>query len=269
MKAPLRHSVPLPVTTEYGKFRFHPHNRLLKDHTTGGWLVRKDLVKSMEAEGYRTEEPITAYSNDDGTLTIIDGHNRLLAAWALNLPLTYIAYKRNGKAEWTPVKSSATQRSWTLNDAVRAYAHDGHPDYVELLEYHERTGIQLGLAAAILSGRSASSNDSNASCRNGRFAVKHRLNGEIVADLVLTAAKFISWATDHRFVSALSSLVFVEEFSPTHLKDKMQRYPEYLEKRRDRDGMLEMLDTLYNKYSRVRFDLFSETRKTLKERRGR
>jgi hypothetical protein len=255
--------VSLQTTKDYGQFVMHSHNRVLKDSITGKPIVRSDLVKSMKSEGYRPEEPITAYSNDDGTYTIIDGHNRLIAAQFLGLSVWFAAYQKNGKTEWTPMKSSANRRQWTGTDICRAYAHDGNPHYAELLDYMSRTGIKLMEASSILYGQSANSGNASRFVREGSFVVKNRMNGELVADIVTTAGRFITWSTDRRFVAAISVLLFVPGFSPNQLKEKIIKHHEFLEKRKDRDGMIEMIDSLYNRHSKIRMDLCAESKKIL------
>lgn len=257
----------LQVTRDYGKFALHTHNRVLVDDD-GKRLVRKDLVKSMRAEGYRPEEPIMAYANEDGTYTIIDGHNRLMAAQSLGIDVYFIAHKRNGKAEWTPLKSSATKKKWTALEVARAFAHEGNADYAELLDYMERTGIKLAQSSSVLFGQSASSGNAAKMVRDGTFVVKNRMNGELLADLVDCASKFIDWGKDERLVSAFSALLFVPGFSPTQMKEKISKYSEFLEKKRDRDGTIEMLDKVYNRNSKFRVELLFEARKVLAKRQS-
>jgi hypothetical protein len=220
----------------------------------------------MKAEGYRAEEPITAYANEDGTYTIIDGHNRLFAAQHLGISVVFAAYKRNGRAEWTPLKSSQSKRQWTALDFCRAYAHEGNENYAELLDYIGRTGIKLAQAASVLYGQSASSGNAIRSVRIGTFVVRNRMNGEILADLVDCASNFIDWSKDDRFVNALSILLFVQGFSPSQMKEKTVKYHEFLEKRRDRDGMIEMIDKVYNRNAKSRLELVVESRRVLSER---
>jgi hypothetical protein len=239
------------------------------DKETGLPLLRMDLVESMKAEGYRQEEPITAYANEDGTYTIIDGHNRLFAAQHLGIGVVFIAYKRNGRAEWTPLKSSSAKRQWTALDFCRAYAHEGSEHYAELLDYINRTGIKLAQSASVLYGQSASSGNAIREIRKGTFVVRNRMNGEILADLVHCASSFIDWSTDDRFVNALSLLLFVEGFSPSQMKEKTIKYHEFLDKRRDRDGMIEMLDKVYNRNAKSRLELVVESRKILAKRGSR
>jgi hypothetical protein len=261
--------IPVTVTTkDYSKFQMHQHNRVMLDET-GKPRVRPDIAESMMKEGFRPEEPIRAYVNNDGSFTIIDGHNRLVVAQSLGIPVWASLYKRGNKPEWTPLKSSAAQRRWSLPDVCRAYAQEGYPDYLELLDYSTRTGIPLQESASILSGNSSGSGNANKAIHAGSFTVKNRMNGELVADIVATAGQFISWSTDRRFVGAISAIIFVPGFSPNQLKEKIIKHHEFLEKRKDRDEMIEMIDSVYNRHCQVRIDLCAETKKILLRRRGR
>lgn len=252
-------------TRDYEKFVMHTHNRVLMGDD-GNRLLRKDLVGSMKSEGFRPEEPIVTYANDDGTYTIIDGHNRLIAAQSLGIEVAHYWNKRNGKAEWTPIKSSTTKKQWTAMDVCRAYASEGSADYAELLDYIERTGIKLAQASSVLFGQSASSGNAIRMVRHGAFQIRSRMNGEILASLVETAAKFINWATDDRLVNAFSVLMFVPGFSPNTMKEKIGKYHEFMEKRANRDGMIEMLDHIYNRHSKNRLELAFEAKKVLAKR---
>jgi len=73
---------------------FDQHKRVQRDEN-GKLVARQDLLKSMARYGYRIEEPITACRNDDGTLAVVDGHERLIAAQALGIPFHYIVCNRN------------------------------------------------------------------------------------------------------------------------------------------------------------------------------
>jgi len=257
--------IAIRTTDEYGKFQFHQHNRVLRD-ADGGMAVRKDLFESMSREGYRMEEPITAYRNSDGTLTVIDGHNRLVAAQALGIPVHYIAYARNGVGEWTPIKHSAGQRGWKMRDYIHAYAADGLADYGELLEFCDRTGIAPKQASSLLTGQHANSSNTGRLIKEGRFKITDRKTAEIVADIVATAKPFIAWATSPHFVAAISGAVFVSEFSTDRMKDNICKYHEQLTKPKSLQHSYQNVEHVYNFHRKDRLYLTQKIADVLKSR---
>jgi len=257
--------IAIRTTDEYGKFQFHQHNRVLRD-ADGGMAVRKDLFESMSREGYRVEEPITAYRNSDGTLTVIDGHNRLVAAQALGIPVHYIAYSRNGIGEWTPVKHSAGQRGWKMRDYIHAYAADGFADYGELLEFCDRTGIAPKQASSMLMGQHANSSNSAPLIKDGRFRITDRKTAEIVADIVGTAQSFIAWPKSPHFVAALSGALFVSEFSADRMKDNICKHHEQLAKPKNLQDAYQNVEHVYNFRRKDRLYLTQKIADVLKSR---
>jgi hypothetical protein len=253
------------MSDEYDKFQFHEHNRVLRD-TSGKLNVRNDLFESMRREGYRIEEPISAYRNADGTLTIIDGHNRFLAARALGIPVAYLAFTRNGAGEWTPIKHSATQRTWRLADYAQAYAREGNADYAELVDYCNEYGIGMGQAASMFYGQSASSGNTLKPLKQGQFKIKDRLHPKVVAEIVTTAAAFHKWAKGTRMVGAVSACMFAPGFKPPMLKEKIIKFPEQLVKQRDMNAQIENLDKVYNFAQKQRYELAADVRKAMRER---
>lgn len=254
------------LTDQHGKFVFHEQNRVLRDPASGATKIRKDLIESMKAEGYRLEEPITAYANEDGTYTIIDGHNRLIAAQSLGIPVAYIAYRRNGQAEWTPVRHSNGGRMWSVREIATAYAQNGNEHYAELLEYCDRTGIGIMEASSMLYGHAANTTGAIKVVKAGTFVVRDRIHADIVAGMVATCAQFVHWANDSRLVAALSACLFVDGFSPVQMRDKIAKYPEFLEKQKSRDDFIELLDKIYNRSAKTRLELVFGVRNAMRER---
>jgi hypothetical protein len=254
-------------TNQYSKFKFDDQNRVLRDATTGKIKVRKELVQSMVEDGYRIEEPIKAYINDDGTMTIIDGHNRLVAAQSLGLPVAYIGFVRPSDP-WRPIDSAGTIKPWDLRQFVVAYAQEGREDYAELLHYSDKTGIGLKQVCSMHYGESAGSGNAMKYAKAGTFKIKDRIHADIVADLVATSKMFIDWAASSLFVSALSACLFAEGFSSVHLKTKITKHPELLQKQKDLDSTIVMLDTIYNRNARNRYELAVEVRKVMRKRQN-
>lgn len=237
------------ATTDYSKFRLHEHNRVVM--AEGGSLQpRADLLKSMREQGFREECPVIGYINEDGTVTIIDGHNRFATAAYLGLPVPYIAYKRNGKGEFNPVAFSITQKSWSLNDVVKAYASQGTPEYIELLEYCERTSINIASAASMFMGELASSGNTRKKVKAGSLKIKDRQFPETVALITNEIGKFVKWNTTRNLVYAISRCLFVPEFHVDRFLTKLNTHYYLLEKQRTMDAYVGLIELIYNRSSR-------------------
>lgn len=261
---------PIRMTDEYGKFVFHAQNRILVDPVTGKNKVRKDLVQSMTDHGYRIEEPIKAYLNDNGTMTIIDGHNRLVAAQYLKLPVAYVCFSRNGATEWTPVDSS-TARKWTLRERVSAFAHSGNEDYAEVLSFADKTGISLSQSCSMMYGQSAASGNAIKIAKEGKFKIKERDHAQRVAYMVDYCKMYIDWATNEKLVAAFSACLFAEKFSPVQMTEKIGKNYELLQKPPTLDAAMNMLDTIYNRNVnyRNRYELAVEVKNIMRIRQSR
>lgn len=252
-------------TKNYALFRLNAINRLeMKEKNV---KPRKDLIESMKRDGFWKEEPIKGYLNEDGTINVLDGHNRLAAAQALGLPVEYIAYRKNGRGEMSPIKySTVARKSWSVEDVVAGWAKQGLADYIELVEFHERTGISVNQAGSMFWGDLASSGNALKAIKSGAFKMREREYPEVVADLTETIGRFRDWATIAPLVAALSRSVLTPGFSPKRLKSKITKHHVLLEKQRNVDAYMALLETIYNWHTSDRFYLVAEADKAARSR---
>lgn len=235
------------TTKEYSKFVMNSINRAVM--ADDGYKPRADLVTSMKAIGYSPVCPIICRQAGD-KLEIIDGHNRFAAAQFLGLEVHYIVYTDKEIGQMDPLMFSRSQKTWTMKDVVSGFAHNGDDDYAELIDYCKRTGITLGIAASVHFGDSGGSNNAQKKIREGTFQIKDRIAPAIVADLVHHVGLFVPWNTTVNLVIALSKCIHARGFDPKVLKEKISKHPEMLAKRRTLDEYLDLLEEIYNRFSK-------------------
>jgi len=232
-------------TTDYSKFQHNPMNRLVADGD--GYKTRKDLVDSMREHGYRKECPITCYKNADGTLTVIEGHNRLAAAMYLGLPVEYIVYERNGKGEWTPAQHSKGIKQWTIDQFISAYASTGIDDYIEVLDYAKKHQVTPYTAAGLFSGEQVSSGNIGIKIKSGTFKIKDRKTPFTIAKIIEPLQIAMKCALPKVAVAAVARCMYAPEFDPQRMISKIEKYPELCEKQKDLERYMDMLETIYNR----------------------
>jgi hypothetical protein len=236
-------------TTNYKMFLVNQMNRLVAD--ADGYKPRRDLLVSMKEHGYLKIAPITCYKNDDETLTIIDGHNRLAAAMALGLPVEYIAYQRNGQGEITPVDYSKDQKQWKISQCIQAHAHTGNEDYIEICDWAERNDISLPTAASLFSGQLVTSGNIKSSVREGTFKIKDRKTPSIMSRLLSAARPMYAGAKiPSGLVAAFNRSLYAEGFDPERMIEKINKYPELCQRHRTVDQYMIMLEEIYNRHSK-------------------
>jgi hypothetical protein len=230
---------------------------------------RKDLVKSMKADGFWAESPVRCYANEDGSLTIFDGHNRLLAAQSLGLPVEYVVYSKNGKGELDPIRFSTTAtKQWSISEIAEGYKIKGSKDYVELADYVSEYGIPINCASSMLMGEQAGSANANKFIRNGTFKVKQvGIDHAVVVGYVCNEVSMhADWAKTTSFVIAVSRVLLTPGFKLSQLLDKINKYPELLKKQASWRDYIDMIDVLYNRNQKEKFAVRFESDEFAKKR---
>jgi hypothetical protein len=252
-------------TLAYDLFRFNILNRIAVNKGS----IRKDLVSSMKKEGFWKESPIKCYANEDGSLTIFDGHNRFLAAQSLGLPVEYIVYSRDEKTQIDPIKFSTTAtKKWTMEEIAEGYKTKGYGDYLELAEYIEEYGIPINCAASMLVGEQAGSSNASRFIRNGTFKIKKEgaEHAAVVGYVCNEVAKHVEWAKVKSFVIAVSRVLLTPGFKLSQFVEKINKYPELLKKQASWRDYIDMIEVLYNRNQKEKFAVRFESDENAKAR---
>lgn len=226
----------LESTRDYSVFEYHELNRNLH-HS-------QDLEESMRAHGFRPSNPIHVTPSEGGKLKVKRGHNRLAVAMKLGLPVWYIVDDDPLTLhEW----EGGTHQCWTADDFAISYSRLGSDDYLCLLEFQQRHGLPLGVAAALVGGNGAGSHGKVRSVKKGTFKIGDMTHAHQVTDITdLCRRCGIAFATNAPFVVALSRAVRVPEFDTEIFKSRVKTYPSLMGRRSSADDYLVEIEKLYN-----------------------
>lgn len=231
-------------TTEYGMLRLHPRNRLVRDIEKDGFQPRKDLMESMREKGFMVERPILVYLNPETELmTIVDGHNRLVAAMSLGIPVYY----QVGTGIIKDPTDIPEPKAWKILDRVRAEAVNGNPHYAELLEFHRNEHIPLQQAAQAMRG---GVDGAVKLLVGGNFTITDRFMPQNLVAVLGHFPANAKWARSASSVKAVIACLRVKELSLPQLMSRLDANPELLEKRNGTPGYLSQLETVYNRRSK-------------------
>ena len=107
-------------TSNYGKFIFREHNRVIRPGHV------KELAESMRLNGWEKGSYIVI--NEKGE--IIDGQNRLLAAKVVGLPVHYTIEEGTG---FTSIQNlNCNGLNWSKSDHVNGWVKRGNQNYIIL-----------------------------------------------------------------------------------------------------------------------------------------
>jgi hypothetical protein len=226
-------------TNNYGKFVLSPFNREVKKT----WRLEQSLLKY----GWLDEYPMPVFRLPDGLLRIEDGHNRFYSARKHGIPVKYI----ETKSQITQAERDGTHTTWSLQDYLWSFAQNNFEAYQAVFDYHRKTGIKLNACISMLSGLSAGSGNWRKQFKEGTYRLGDPAHANLVADLVAHCRKheFLYW-NDTPFVNALSKIAWAEVFNPHVLKNKITAFPEQMKKHGKREEYVDMLETIYNRYSK-------------------
>jgi hypothetical protein len=250
----------LQQTTNYDLFVSNPLQRGFKPQHVGVLAAR------MKKEGFKPSCAISVSKLPNGKLQNNTGHHRVPAARIAGVPVWYII-----EHAWTAeelVGEGVTAKSWNAEAAAQTFAHDGDWHYEMLLHYVKR-GIPLRMAASTLRGEHAASGNSTEFVKNGNFKVKDKKSIKHTEQVCSTIEELSNVSPECKslvFISALSALLLVPEFSLDQLVHKVKLSPQDLIKSKTREQMLELIEGIYNRQSRLKLNISFLAKRALAER---
>jgi len=155
------------------QLRYLPWNREV--------TLRRDLLESMQKRGFTTIIDIVKTDVVDGQpgFYVVDGSNRVRAAFELGLPVTAKIIEEEFKTEAELVEYvgviNNTQKPWTTMDYVRAFAILGYEEYKTLRRFAAKYAFfTIVTIAAMLHGfRTRTSGGATSKLRNGTFKINY------------------------------------------------------------------------------------------------
>ncbi len=242
-------------TNNYNRFDLCSFNRDVRK--------TKELEESMRKHGWIDAYPMHVVRNGGDKLLIKAGHHRFIAAQNVGIPVKYVESKDGATIH--ELESATNQ--WSLRDYIDSFIRCGKRPYIELQEFHEATGIPLGLCATMLIGNSATGGKYTDVVKSGNLKIGDRAHAETVGDIVNhCVSNGCSWARNTLFVRAISRMVRAKGFDPSVFKQKITKFHGFLEKQPNLERYLDMIDEVYNRQSRVRIPLKFNADQAMRER---
>jgi len=233
----------LQATVDYEKFELCDFNRDVRK--------TKRLEASMKRHGYIPSYPLHCLRGSNGKLRIKAGHHRFVVARKLGLPVYYVL----GDDTATIHELERATVPWSPADYLESYVRSGDkPAYNAVREYHQRTGIPLGLCVGLLAGETANSGNQLRRFKAGRYELAEDLShAERVADLVQHCTnEGVAFAKQTLFVQAVSRCLRAREFDPKVFKTRVSANPGSLTNCRNLDSMMENIEEVYNHKTQAR-----------------
>lgn len=230
-------------TSEYDEFRLHKLNRRVEEDKVGF----KNLLSSMEKRGFLSSHPLDCIKRGN-SIVVRGGHHRLRAASKLNIPVKYVI--SDSDIDIFELESCGPGK-WTIKDYLTSFAKKNYSHYVMLKEYCDETGIAPSNAIAIFNGNYGGSIGSGNQCKQnfckGTWEIKDSIFPDKIKKIVMQIKSYGNeWASHRSFITALSKVVHLDAFDIDHFRYKIKLKTDFLEKKRDADQYLDMIEQIYN-----------------------
>lgn len=232
----MREKPKLQVTRNYDLFEMHELNRPLHDDPR--------LLASMQKTGFMPSSPIQCVRNGHGKLKVVRGHHRLTYAERLGLPVWFVV--DDSKVDIFDLEGG--RQAWTGSDFLRARAAGGNADCERLVDFQKKHGLTLAVAASLLGGQSAGSNNHLRMVKEGTFRVSSDLSHayQVAALVDYCRASGVSFAGKAAFVSALSMCLRVPAFDQALFRHRVKLHGFVMRPRSTTHDYLKEIDALYN-----------------------
>lgn len=227
----------LQSTKDYTKFELCQFNRNVEK--------TRHLKESMKSHGFIPAYPIHCVKLPSGRLQIKAGHHRFEVAQELGIAVYFVV--SNDAATIHELEKATT--TWKQKDYMVSFAKCGMHDYAKVKEFHERTGISLGVCISMLAGESGGSHNKTEDFKNGTFKVtKEGLkHAEQVASVVMFCGDVGIKSRDVIFVQALSRCMFVPQFSAETFKKRCEVNAAMFHPCRSVAEQTELFESVYNR----------------------
>jgi hypothetical protein len=243
-------------TTDYSIFETAHTNRNIGN--------TKKLEASFRKHGFIPAYPLHVIKAE-GKLVIKAGHHRFTIASKLGLPVWYIVSNDN----ITITEAEDATNKWSIADFAISHQRVGDKNYMDVIEYHERTGIAIGMCISMLGGEMASSGNKRTSFKEGTYKTcPNQYHANTIEMLVLTLKSAgIKWATDCKVIQSLSRIVSAGHADIDQLKKRIVSNSAFIVKKQNLEQYMDLWQEIYNRNSKgQRLQLVFLTNETIKER---
>lgn len=186
--------------------------RLIRSMNKWGFVVPILLIKTNLIDGYEK-------------IYIVDGHNRATTALYLNIPFfgVLLPNKFSNVEDLVEFVSSlnSSQRAWTNMDYVRAFAHVGKKEYLDLIQVKSKTPYSFTTVATILSSPNSKSSKSE-SIKKGDFRITRLKEANEVFSYAGELSKYKPLT--NRMVLSLNTVMSLEIFDKKKFTEAYAKY---------------------------------------------
>ena len=224
----------------------------------------KNLEASFRKHGFIPAYPLHV-TKENGRLFIKAGHHRFTVASKLGIPVYYVVCDD----DLSITESERTTNRWSIADYARSHERNGDANYIDVIEYHERTGIALGMCISMMGGEMASSGNRIPSFKAGNYKTcPNQYHSDTIEMLVLTLkASGIKWATDCKVIQSLSRIVSAGHADIEQLKRRIIINAAFIVKKQNLEQYMDMWQEIYNRNTKgQKLQLVFLTNETMKER---
>lgn len=228
--------VNIKTSFDYSRFKFYPSNR-----EPNHWRKLYNSIKENDLTKY---VPIVV-QNVDGFLYIVDGQGRFLACKELGIPIYYIESTNGEIGDKDIATMNTNQTSWRLIDYLEYYKSKGLIDYVRFYSIYKELGDfninhMLKSLGKLDSGSYRKFRDGELNYDKDDM-IHHRKVFNAIQSFLDNGLNFRITSV---FVGALS--VVLKCVSLNELIQQHKKYPSLLTKQVDKNGYIEMLESLLN-----------------------
>jgi hypothetical protein len=221
-------------SSDYGRFTWHNVNRDTRI---------KKMVASMKTHGWIDAYPAHAV-RVNGKIKIKAGHHRCEAAKTLGLPIKYVLC--DDAADIFELEQATNP--WSVRDFIVGNARSGKSAYAEVLEYHERTGINITLSIGLHCGSVSGGNVYVELAKRGEFHISNTSLPAKVEHMVTHMKRCcVQNPTANTIVSAIATIVQVDGLDISRLKAKIKISPDMVFKCAGMSETFRMFEDVYNR----------------------
>jgi hypothetical protein len=225
----------LNVTKDYSLFHHDPANRPLE------LPAHLPLKRLMDKWGFLPEFPIVCYRKN-GKLYIKEGQHRHAFAEELGLPIYWI----ETNSDYDISEIQAGMKKWSVANYAGRWAAAGIKDYEECIAFADRYGLQMGHAAALLSGV-VNASLIRRKFQDGEFRVTDRKWADSVGSMYSEIVALEKAVKSSRFLEACMAVCRVPDFEPARFIHNAKKCRDRLIAYSTRDSYLEMIEEIYNR----------------------
>ena len=230
-------------TKEYSRFRMIEGNRQLNKGKID--RIIREIGNGNDMLRY---SPIHVKENGK-VLDILDGQHRYYIARHLQKPIHYVIIQEE-KTMADVARINSNVEKWKNTDFINCYAQQGNKNYLQLREFIETYGINIGTTLNMLAyntpGRDGSSKESlKEDFQDGKFTVNYLLEASNLAQDCKKFSKFAGWV-DRGFVIAIFRIKEAKQIDIDDLVATHSKYPDILTKHTSPKDYINNLEMLFN-----------------------